>query len=179
MTSIQDLSATATVDFSPGESLDTLMMEVQLKRANLLEGELRTQLQSVQDANGKMSALNSVSALMNQNTALFNTTDTSKGVDSLSAADQATFKANTAQIQAICEANGISTTYASNGDSLGVMNANITTLKSQVDATSNIQQTDLLRVQSLSSNYNSALTLASNFLKSMNDAKSGITSSMR
>ncbi|MGI4982189.1 MAG: hypothetical protein ACRYGL_02450 [Janthinobacterium lividum] len=178
MTSIPDISAAPSVDFSAGESLDTLMMEVQLKRANLLEGELRTQLQSVQTANGKMSALNDVSALLNKNAALFNTTDTSKGVGSLNEADQATYYANTAQIKTICDANGMPDTYASNGDSLGVTNANITTLKSQVDATSNIQQTDLLRVQSLSSNYNSALTLASNFLKSMNDAKSGITSNM-
>lgn len=174
MTTPIGTSATTALDFSPGESLDTLMMEVQLKRANLLDGALRTQLQKVQDSNGQMSALNSISALLNQNTALFNTTDTSKNVDSLSAADQATFRANTAQIATICDANGISNTYASNSSSLGQMNADITTLKSQVDAVSNTQQTDLLRVQSLSSNYNSALTLASNFLKSMNDNKSGI-----
>lgn len=55
----------------------------------------------------------------------------------------------------------------------------IQALKSQVDAMSNSQQMDMLRLQSLSNKRNEAFDLMTNFIKKMQESRSSILGNMR
>lgn len=55
----------------------------------------------------------------------------------------------------------------------------IQTLKSQIDATSNSQQMDMLRLQSLTNKRNEAFDAMTNFVKKMQDSRSSIIGNMR
>ncbi|WP_145414766.1 hypothetical protein [Paenibacillus xylanexedens] len=53
------------------------------------------------------------------------------------------------------------------------------TLKAQIDALSNSQQMDMLRLQSMSNKRNEAFDLMTNFIKKMQDSRSSIIGNMR
>jgi hypothetical protein len=61
-----------------------------------------------------------------------------------------------------------------NGDQAAVQ-----TLKGQIDALSNSQQMDMLRLQSMSNKRNEAFDLMTNFIKKMQDSRSSIIGNMR
>ncbi|WP_245608624.1 hypothetical protein [Saccharibacillus sacchari] len=107
--------------------LETAMMAVQQNRANLLEQQLKTQIQEVQDRNAQLAILNS----------------------------------QLAEAQA-------------NGDA-----ATAEARKAQIDAASNSQQMDMLRLQSLSNKRNEAFDVMTNFIKKMQDSRSSIIGNMR
>ena len=107
--------------------LETALMAVQQQRANLLEQQLKDQMQSVQDRNAELAILNS--------------------------------QLNEAQ---------------ANGDA-----ATAEARKAQIDALSNSQQMDMLRLQSLSNKRNEAFDVMTNFIKKMQDSRSSIIGNMR
>jgi hypothetical protein len=55
----------------------------------------------------------------------------------------------------------------------------VQSLKGQIDALSNSQQMDMLRLQSLSNKRNEAFDLMTNFIKKMQDSRSSIIGNMR
>lgn len=110
-----------------GMDLETAMMQVQQNRANLLEQQLKDQMQAVQDRNAQIAILNSQLA------------------DARANGDEATAQ----------------------------------TRQSQIDALSNSQQMDMLRLQSLSNKRNEAFDLMTNFVKKMQDSRSSIIGNMR
>ncbi|MDM5280381.1 hypothetical protein QUF95_23730 [Paenibacillus silvae] len=57
--------------------------------------------------------------------------------------------------------------------------AAVQSLKGQIDALSNSQQMDMLRLQSLSNKRNEAFDLMTNFIKKMQDSRSSIIGNMR
>ena len=52
-------------------------------------------------------------------------------------------------------------------------------IKGQIDALSNSQQMDMLRLQSLSNKRNEAFETMTNFIKKMQDSRSSIIGNMR
>lgn len=76
--------------------------------------------------------------------------------------------------QAIAELNAQLQVAIQNGDT-----AQAQKLKGQIDALSNSQQMDMLRVQSLSNKRNEAFDVMTNFIKKMQDSRSSIIGNMR
>ncbi len=62
---------------------------------------------------------------------------------------------------------------------IATVKADIDNLKSSIDAMSNSQQMDMLRLQSLSNKRNEAFDVMSNFMKKMQDNRSSIIGNMR
>ncbi|KQY86591.1 hypothetical protein ASD24_27430 [Paenibacillus sp. Root52] len=107
--------------------IETALMMVQQERTRLLDTQLQTQIQEVQNRYQQITELN-------------------------------------AQLQAAQQ----------NGDE-----ALAQQLKNQIDAISNTQQMDMLRLQSLSNKRNEAFDLMTNFVKKMQDSRSSIIGNMR
>ncbi|WP_063566442.1 hypothetical protein [Paenibacillus sp. O199] len=76
--------------------------------------------------------------------------------------------------QAIAELNVQLQAANQNGDT-----AQAQKLKGQIDALSNSQQMDMLRLQSLSNKRNEAFDVMTNFIKKMQDSRSSIIGNMR
>ncbi|MHA0856812.1 hypothetical protein [Paenibacillus sp. CMAA1364] len=107
--------------------LETAMLAVQSERAKLLDTQLKTQMESVQNRNLDISKLN----------------------------------------QELLEAQSAGDTQK------------VASLKSQIDAMSNSQQMDTLRLQSLSNKRNESFEIMTNFIKKMQDNRSSIIGNMR
>jgi hypothetical protein len=76
--------------------------------------------------------------------------------------------------QQIADLNAKLQVAQQNGDQAAVQ-----ALKSQIDAASNSQQMDMLRLQSMSNKRNEAFDLMTNFIKKMQDSRSSIIGNMR
>ncbi|MCG7379866.1 hypothetical protein MH215_22965 [Paenibacillus sp. ACRSA] len=107
--------------------IETALMMVQQERTRLLDAQLQTQIQEVQNRYQQMTELN-------------------------------------VQLQAAQQ----------NGDE-----ALAQQLKNQIDAASNTQQMDMLRLQSMSNKRNEAFEVMTNFVKKMQDSRSSIIGNMR
>ncbi|MBU5355305.1 hypothetical protein KQI74_23895 [Paenibacillus barcinonensis] len=123
---MQPISSLSNVDISSMD-IETALMMVQQERARLLDAQLQSQIQVVQQRNQQIAELN-------------------------------------AQLQAAQQ----------RGDQAAVQS-----LKGQIDALSNSQQMDMLRLQSLSNKRNEAFDLMTNFIKKMQDSRSSIIGNMR
>lgn len=76
--------------------------------------------------------------------------------------------------QQIADLNAKLQVAQQNGDQ-----ATVQTLKGQIDALSNSQQMDMLRLQSMSNKRNEAFDLMTNFIKKMQESRSSIIGNMR
>ncbi|WP_339239113.1 hypothetical protein MKX40_01355 [Paenibacillus sp. FSL R5-0517] len=107
--------------------IETALMLVQQERTKLLDAQLQTQIQEVQNRNNYIADLNAQLSIAQQN-----------------------------------------------GDEAAIQK-----LKGQIDAASNSQQMDMLRLQSLSNKRNEAFDVMTNFIKKMQDSRSSIIGNMR
>ncbi|MFC5530955.1 hypothetical protein [Cohnella yongneupensis] len=145
--------------------LETAMMAVQSQRAQLLETQLKDQIASVQAKNDQISKINN--ALNELNSQLATLPSDAKADSPL------TLSANAASA---LTAAGLNYTAPKNKGELAGL---IQQIKSQVDAMSNSQQMDMLRIQSLSNKRNEAFDIMTNFIKKMADSRSSIIGNMR
>lgn len=142
--------------------IETALMMVQQQRSQLLEQQLKTQLEAVQDRNKYIAELN---LLLNQvTTAMINPIN---GNYSLDAAIQNSLLEKGVPLQK-------KSMY-----SMAEMNAIIERLKSLIDSNNSSQQMDMLRMQSLTNKRNEAFDLMTNFIKKMQDSRSSIIGNMR
>ncbi|MGO4734371.1 hypothetical protein [Paenibacillus sp. 2KB_22] len=123
---ISNISSVTPIDIS-GMDIETALMMVQSERTKLLDAQLQTQIQEVQNRNQLIAELNSQLQVAQQN-----------------------------------------------GDEAAVQK-----LKGQIDAASNSQQMDMLRLQSLSNKRNEAFDVMTNFIKKMQESRSSIIGNMR
>ncbi|PQZ98391.1 MULTISPECIES: hypothetical protein [Paenibacillus] len=107
--------------------IETALMLVQQERTKLLDAQLQTQIQEVQNRNNYIADLNAQLSIAQQN-----------------------------------------------GDEAAVQK-----LKGQIDAASNSQQMDMLRLQSMSNKRNEAFEVMTNFIKKMQESRSSIIGNMR
>ncbi|KOY14276.1 hypothetical protein AMS66_22990 [Paenibacillus xylanivorans] len=119
-------SSIASIDLS-SMNIETALMMVQQERTKLLDSQLQSQIQEVQNRNQAIADLNT-------------------------------------QLQAAIQSGDASQVQA---------------LKSKIDAMSNSQQMDMLRLQSLSNKRNEAFDVMTNFIKKMQDSRSSIIGNMR
>ena len=172
--SINGLGGTTSVNMQNIQSMDieTALMMVQSERTKLLDGQLQTQIQEVQNRNNSVAQLNTVLAGLNAMAA---------GVDGTDAGSKAS-KATDAQVTEVNTAikdAGITGMTLSKGSTKGDIDTAITKVKGMVDAAGNSQQMDMLRLQSMSNKRNEAFDVMTNFVKKMQESRSSIIGNMR
>ena len=160
--------------------IETALMMVQSERTKLLESQLQTQMQEVQNRNTQVANLNDVLSQLNTVSAKF--TDGDKADTSLSShvkgEDHA--KLINALTTELKEAGITGHGALKDGDlSKGEVTSMITEVKGMIDAAGNSQQMDMLRLQSLSNKRNEAFDVMTNFVKKMQESRSSIIGNMR
>ena len=179
-----------------GMDLETALLAVQSQRANLLEDQLKGQIEAVQKKNAQIAQLNTAMAALNgvkglyggeskATTKMSDTQNKKNGNNTLEKVQQAQNNANNA-LKAAGYEGGMTelgtSKYGTNvqGDTtMGQVDAAIQQLKAQIDSLSNSQQMDMLRLQSLSNKRNEAFETMTNFIKKMQDSRSSIIGNMR
>jgi prefoldin subunit 5 len=185
-----------------GMDIETALLAVQSSRANLLEDQLKGQMEAVQKKNEKIAQLNQLMG------ALTGAQSSFKGEikNEHKLGDQDAYKkdgykqekeindalkgagfdpgpfGDKAYPTNMKDANGetIMLKGGIHGDiTKGDLDKAIANIKGQIDALSNSQQMDMLRLQSLSNKRNEAFDIMSNFIKKMQDSRSSIVGNMR
>ncbi|MGG4492913.1 hypothetical protein [Brevibacillus reuszeri] len=143
--------------------METAMMAVQGERAKLLEKQLQDQIKAVQDKNEQIAKLNDAQSKLRELQA-----DTQN--------DQGMNEEQKEALKKAMEGAGLNTKLPENKEELDALESQI---RNQIDASSNSQQMDMLRLQSLSNKRNEAFDTMSNFIKKMQDSRSSIIGNMR
>ncbi|WP_187394988.1 hypothetical protein [Pigmentiphaga aceris] len=151
--------------------LETALMMVQSERTKLLDSQLQTQIQEVQNRNELSSKLNT--ALNAMNTVL-NRAGTNAADKPSSATD-----AEIAAVKTAFKDAGITDVSITKDTKRSDIETAITKVKGQIDALGNTQQMDMLRLQSMSNKRNEAFDVMTNFVKKMQESRSSIIGNMR
>lgn len=161
----------SSVDLS-GMDLETALMMVQQQRSALLDGQLQSQVEVVQQRNETISHMNS----------------TLGELRALAPEDNQPLS-NSTLVHHLGEETTLGELAATlglpqdriNDGSIDKQDMEMMTdrLKGQIDAATNSQQMDMLRLQSLSNKRNEAFELMTDFVKKMQDSRSSIIGNMR
>lgn len=190
-----DLSA-LTADDIQSLDIETALLAVNMNRVSALDEQLRTQMEGVQAKNDQMALLTTLS---NNLTTVMNglpstMTDTQALGDNLSKQTGLEETVNdsmqAAQVQLFKTSDGVYRVGdLSNGETYdggitpsvtkGELDLAINDVQSMLTNLSNTQQTDMLTLQSTTNKRNEAYDTMTNFLKKLQDSKSGIISNMR
>jgi hypothetical protein len=187
--------------------LETAMMAVQSQRTQLLDAQLADQIKAVQARNDQIANLNNVLSELTkvqgkfsgdsatstikdwnddkiQNIEIpFNDAIQKAGIDDLGftarqgriSTDASHSKSDGHPGHVLPAASNIFQAATTKGE----VDAAITKVKGLIDAQSNSQQMDMLRLQSLSNKRNEAFDVMTNFVKKMQDSRSSIVGNMR
>ncbi|MFD0694411.1 hypothetical protein ACFQZT_09935 [Paenibacillus sp. GCM10027628] len=158
---IQGAAGTVNINVQSMD-LETAMMAVQSNRANLLEEQLKTQIEEVQKKNKQIASLNDLLAAL-------------KSIRPANANDAVALSAD---ITSKFAAAGVTAPTAAKLKQ-GEIDKQMDTIRGQIDSMSNSQQMDMLRLQSLSNKRNEAFDLMTNFIKKMADSRSSVIGNMR
>ena len=203
------VGGTTSINMQNIQSMDieTALMMVQSERTKLLDAQLATQIQEVQNRNETVAKLNNVLNALNASIGQISgtaATDVAK--------DWTSEKCNATEIplnDAIYEAGitdlgftanqGIRHTIGADGELTGAteivkgspaimsgpsttrgqLETALTKVKGMIDAAGNSQQMDMLRLQSMSNKRNEAFDVMTNFVKKMQESRSSIIGNMR
>nr|WP_306220641.1 hypothetical protein [Cohnella sp. WQ 127256] len=149
--------------------IETALMMVQSERTKLLDAQLKSQIESVQNRNTVIMDLNATLSKMQQLLAMF----PSQAASSTKLPGSANGVAN--EIKLLLEKSKVTLVYSTKGEVEDAMQK----LKSMIDAQSNSQQMDMLRLQSMSNKRNEAFDVMTNFIKKMQESRSSIIGNMR
>jgi hypothetical protein len=187
--------------------IETALMMVQSERTKLLDAQLQTQIQEVQNRNEQVAKLNNVLNSLNSYAATIKGTDAGSKPESWprdkeldvevplndairdAGLTDLGFTPRTGQ-QSALDANGnkmargnttlvTSSANISGSTTKGEIDAAITKVKGLIDAAGNSQQMDMLRLQSMSNKRNEAFDVMTNFVKKMQESRSSIIGNMR
>ena len=162
--------------------IETALLAVQGKRAELMETQLRDQIAGVQAKNEQISKLNNV--LSNLTGILANyATDANGSYTAPSSATGVTGASLHKEITAagLTDLGWGGTNPANWNKDLkrNDIDAAVTKVKGQIDSLANSQQMDTLRLQSLSAKRNEAFEQMTNWIKKMQDVRNNILGNMR
>lgn len=177
--------------------LETALMAVQNERVRLLDTQLQTQLQEVQERNNNIANLHKLQTALNKAKEHFKSDDdaTKKFSDVKINDKKASYRTgniftgftnhtNPEHTKIINEIND-AMKDAGFGDrqsksiTKGELESLIQEVKNAIDGESNSQQMDMLRLQSMSGKRNEAFDVMTNFIKKMQDNRSSIIANMR
>lgn len=143
-----------------GMDLETALMAVQSNRANLLDQQLRDQINQIQSRNEMISKLSTLLGRLQQ-------LQPGKGSAALPA-----------ELRLELKNAGVNlpTAEVLKGEEWTSLMAQ---LKTKIDSISSSQQMDMLRLQGLSNKRNEAFDVMTNFIKKMQESRSSIIGNMR
>lgn len=179
--SVGGVGGNITVGDIKGMDLETAMMAIQAQRANLLEGQLKSQMEGIQKRNSEIAALNKLIGDLKS--------VRPGGTDKEKWGNLGATKAEGQAMYARVTAAGL--TMPAGVDNVdepgtGIYDARQKTfdvwaeqLKGKIDSLNSSQQMDMLRMQSLTNKRNEAFDLMTNFIKKMQDNRSSIIGNMR
>ncbi|MFE5318852.1 hypothetical protein ACFQ88_09090 [Paenibacillus sp. NPDC056579] len=150
-----------TAQFS-NMDLETALMQVQSQRANVLEEQLKGQMETIQARNNEIAKLNEI-------------------ISKLKASRPAKPEASVtldADLHKKLTENGIKVP-SSNKWSQADVDVALESLRGKIDSLNSSQQMDMLRMQSLTNKRNEAFDLMTNFIKKMADQRSSVIGNMR
>jgi hypothetical protein len=207
--SMSGVGGTTSVNMQNIQSMDieTALMMVQSERTKLLDAQLQTQIQEVQNRNEQVAKLNTVLSSLNSYAGAIKGTDAGSKPDGWSRDQELDvevplnnairaagitdlgFTPRTGQLSTL-DANGnamargntslvTSSANISGSTTKGEIDAAITKVKGMIDAAGNSQQMDMLRLQSMSNKRNEAFDVMTNFVKKMQESRSSIIGNMR
>ena len=153
--------------------IETAMMAVQSQRTQLLDTQLASQIKDVQGRNDTIANLNSA---LGDVTGLQGKLETKDGNTKLPDNDET--KKMVADTKAALTKAGLDPA-SFDLTTKGGLDTAVTKIKGAIDAQSNSQQMDMLRLQSLSNKRNEAFDVMTNFVKKMQDSRSSIIGNMR
>lgn len=145
-----------------GMDIETAMMAVQESRASLLESQLKDQIASVQAQNEKISKLNQLLGVINEE------------LGKLPSDANAEYAVQLADKGAMFTAMSMAIPQTKAG-----LESLLGQIKSQIDSASNSQQMDMLRLQSITNKRNEAFDVMTNFITKMQESRSSIIANMR
>lgn len=162
--------------------LETAMFMIQAKRASLQEDQLKAQMVHVQKTNEKVQALNTVLSELNKLQALL-----PPGAGPDTALGDKVKKPDVERFMAALKPLGITSESLFGGKTSAQfqqltkqnLDTAVAEIKNQVDGSSNTQQLDMLRLQSLSNKRNESFDLMTNFMKKSQDNRSAIIGNIR
>lgn len=158
--------------------IETMLMMVQSQRTRLLDAQLKTQIEDVQRRNAQIAKLNDVLGALNAVHARIAGTNADSRLDG----PAERHAAQVAAVRTTIERAGI-TDLGLGTDAgawtRGALDAAVTRVKGMIDAQSNSQQMDMLRLQSMSNKRNEAFDVMTNFIKKMQEARAAIIGNMR
>ena len=180
-----------------GLDLETALMAVQNERVRLLDTQLQTQLEEVQNRNDQVAKLHNLQTALNAAKEHFKSDDdaTDKFSNIKINGEKASYRTgnifkgytnhtNPEHEKIINDIND-AMKKAGFGESIGkdITKGELETLiqdvKNAVDRESNSQQMDMLRLQSMSGKRNEAFDVMTNFVKKMQDSRSAIIANLR
>lgn len=180
-----------------GLDLETALMAVQNERVRLLDTQLQTQLEEVQNRNDQVAKLHNLQTALNAAKEHFKSDDdaTDKFSNIKINGEKASYRTgnifkgytnhtNPKHEKIINDIND-AMKKAGFGESIGkdITKGELETLiqdvKNAVDRESNSQQMDMLRLQSMSGKRNEAFDVMTNFVKKMQDSRSAIIANLR
>lgn len=195
MSAIQGMSGAQSVTSLSADALDieTLLLSVQSARARLLDTQLAQQIDLIKDRNAKVDKLNNLLTSLTDLSKLYGSTDGTakledqKGWKDLSDTQKkeakekldAALKETGLTMADLAGAQGAIDTNNMGKITLGQVTVAIEKTRGMIDSLNNTQQMETLRMQSLSNKRNEAYDLMTNFIKKMQDNRSGIISNMR
>jgi hypothetical protein len=148
-----------------GADLETSLMTVFMGRATQLEAQLKAQIDSVQAKNDQMGRMNEAMGLLNKVSKLV--ASDAKSSDKIKDKSDGKLSTDTInQVVAALKAAGV-TPFANgfSGDlTKGELAGGIQQLKTQIDSLGNNQQTEMIRLQSLTTKRNESFEIISTFL---------------
>lgn len=181
--------------------VETALMAVQQERTRLLDTQLQSQIQEVQNRNDMIAKLNTVLSALNSAAAQFKSgasaTDTIpdwnndkvKAIeiplnDAIKAAGLGDlgFTARQGRISNLgFDGHGAAgdTSIMQGGTTKGEIDGAINKVKGMIDSAGNSQQMDMLRLQSMTNKRNEAFDVMTNFVKKMQESRSSIIGNMR
>jgi hypothetical protein len=176
------VGGTTSVNMQNIQSMDieTALMMVQSERTKLLDTQLQTQIQEVQNRNIQVANLNDVLSSLNAVDAKFNGSDKADVTLGSHVKGEEHTKLINAVATEMKEAGITGQAALTDGElSKGEVSTMISQVKGMIDAAGNSQQMDMLRLQSMSNKRNEAFDVMTNFVKKMQDSRSSIIGNMR
>lgn len=149
--------------------IQTLIQMVQSDRVKLLDSQLVDQVKAVQARNDQIASLNDTLAALNGFSAQIDGTDSGSTIKDSGTATDLANKANDA-----ITAAGITDMPISASSTKGDIETAITKVKGMIDAESNNQQMDMLRLQSLNNKKDESVEILTTTAKKMGDSLDGI-----
>lgn len=173
------------VGIAPAATLDsmdieTALMMIQAERTRLLDAQLATQLKEVQERNAQVGRLNELLVRLNAVVARFPAA-AEASVPLSSTGTAASYSALVDDVRVGQADAGVTLELAADAGAWtrGQLETAVAEVRGMVDSLGNVQQIDMIRLQSLTNKRNEAFAVMAEFAKKMQESRDSIIGNIR